>query len=123
MGYAGIDSSYIANIPKTKIHAPLLEAWHATARGPGHWVPSWLPTGTPAGIFCPLEDLGIFPDCSSPSEQRPEGVYCDEQNFRDYAGVEEHEITATDLQGHIDAGHLAELESYEELAKYVLIGR
>ena len=46
-------------------------------------------------------------------------MYCDEQNFRNYAGVEEREITATELQGPIDTGHLAEFESYEELAKYV----
>ena len=44
---------------------------------------------------------------------------CDEQTFRNYAGVEEHEITAIALQGHIDAGHLAEFESYEELTTYV----
>ena len=67
----------------------------------------------------PTLDPGIFPDCSSPSEQRPEDMYCDEQNFGNYAGVEEHEITAIELQGHIDAWHPAEFESYDELAKHV----
>ena len=46
-------------------------------------------------------------------------MYCDEHSFRNYSGVEEHEVTATELQGHIDAGHLAEFDSYEELASYV----
>ena len=119
MGYVGMNSSYMTSNPITKIHAPLLEAWRAAARGPDHWVHEWLTIGAPAGILRLLQDPGIFPDCTSPSEQRPEDMYCDEHNFRNYSGVEEHEVTAAELQGHIDAGHLAEFDSYEELASYV----
>ena len=91
----------------------------AAARTPDHWVPSWFLTVALVGILRLLEDPGIFPECSSPSQQRPEDMHCDKQNFRNYAGTEEHEITTTELQGHIDAGHLAEFDSYEQLAKYV----
>ena len=103
MGYVGMNSSHIASNPMKKIHAPLLEAWRAAARGPGHWVPVWLSTCAPAGILRLVEDPAIFPDCTSPSEQRPEDMYCAEHNFRNYSGVEEHEVTATELEGHIDA--------------------
>ena len=36
MGYVGTNS-YIASNPNTKIHAPLLESWHAAARDPDRW--------------------------------------------------------------------------------------
>lgn len=87
MGYVGMNSSYMASNPITKTHAPLLEAWCAAARGPDRWLPVWLSTGAPEGILRHLEDPGIFSDCSSPSEQDPEDMYCDEQNFRNYSGV------------------------------------
>ena len=34
MGYVVMNSSYMASHPIAKIHAPLLEAWRAAARGP-----------------------------------------------------------------------------------------
>ena len=40
MGYVGMNSSYMASNPKTKIHAPVWESWRAAARGPDHWAPS-----------------------------------------------------------------------------------
>lgn len=118
MNLVGTDT-YQSSKPKTKVDAPLLEAWRAAACNPDHLVPTWLLDGAPAGILHQLEDHGIFQDCAAPSEQRPEDLHCDDQNFRNYAGVEEHGITATELQEHIDKGHLVEVASYDELAAYV----
>ena len=43
----------------------------------------------------------------------------DLQNFRNYSGVEESEITETELQGHLDKGHLAAFDDLDALREFV----
>ena len=68
MGYAGMNGSYMASNPMTKIHAPLVEAWRAAARArttgclygcqPAHqrafYVYSWI-LASPADAGCRRE--------------------------------------------------------------------
>ena len=60
-------------------------------------------------------DPGIFPETSTPSETRPEDLHCDEKTFRNYAGVEEQDITEAELRTHLDKGHLIAFDAHEEL--------
>ena len=64
---------------------------------PDDQVFQWLTKGAPAGILHPSGDPGIFPETSTPSENRPEDLHCDEKTFRNYAGVEEQDITDAEL--------------------------
>ena len=48
-----------------------------------------------------------------------ENLQCDLQNFRNYQGVEESEITETELLGHLDKGHLAAFDDLESLRAFV----
>ena len=57
-------------------------------------------------------------ECHSggPAALRP---HCDVQSFRNYAGVEEAEITETELSGHLAKEHLASFDTHEELEAFV----
>ena len=48
----------------------------------------------------------------------PEDLHCDHTTFRNYAGVEAHDITEDEMTNHIEKGHVAAFDSYEELAEY-----
>ena len=87
---------------RTKTDAQLLEAWRVAVGDPDHWVYKWLRDGAPAGIAEHIRDPGIFPQCPRPAELQPEDIHCDEQNFRNYPGVEEQEITDAELSAHLD---------------------
>ena len=102
-----------------KIDAQLLEAWRLASGDPDHWAYKWLGDGAPAGIVEHIKDPGIFPVCPRPAELQPEDIYCDEQQFCNYPGVEEQEITDAELSAHLDKGHLCEFDTHEELAKFV----
>ena len=49
----------------------------------------------------------------------PYDLHCDARNFRHYQGVEENEITETELSSHIEAGHLAAFDTLEDLTTFV----
>ena len=97
----------------------MLEAWRLVAGDPDHRVYKWLRDGAPAGITEVIKDPGIFPACPRPAELQPEDIYCDEQQFRNYPGVEEQEITDAELSAHLDKGHLCAFDTHKELAKSV----
>ena len=67
----------------------------------------------------PIDAGGIFPDCSAPAEAHIGTVRCDADAFRNYHGVEEHAVTEEELQTHVDAGHLAEFDSFEDMSEFV----
>ena len=101
---------------KTRADASLLEAWRVSARGPDNQIFSWLTQGAPAGILHQPVDVGIFPDCSAPSDNLPASLHSDWQQFQNYPGVEDQEITENELQGHLDKGHMASFDSHARLA-------
>ena len=103
----------------TKVDAAFLTAWQRKAHDPDHIVCSWMSTGSPAGINHELEDPGIFPVCTTPAEMLPYDLRCDARNFRNYQGVEENEITETELSSHIEAEHLAVFDAMEEFTNFV----
>jgi len=71
------------------------------------------------GITEQLTDPGIFPQAVVPPYMGHESLQCDIQNFRNYKGVEESDITETELQGRLDKKHLAAFGSPEELREFV----
>ena len=52
-------------------------------------------------------DPGIFPERSRPADVQPPDLYCDQQQFNSYAGVEEQAIADRELQAHLENGLLA----------------
>ena len=58
------------------------------AADPDDQILIWLRDGAPTGITSQLIDPGIFPQCSRPADVQPEDLRCDEQQFRNYPGVE-----------------------------------
>ena len=88
----------------TKIDAFLLEAWRLVAADPDDQIFIWLRDGAPTGITSQLIDPGIFPQCSRPADVQPEDLRCDEQQFRNYPGVEEQAITDAELSSHLEKG-------------------
>ena len=99
--------------------AQLLEAWRAAASDPDSQVYMWLRDGGPTGITSRLVDPGTFPKCLRPVDLQPQGLHCDEQQFRNYPGVEEQDITDAELAAHLAKGHLAAFDSYAELTEFV----
>ena len=78
---------------RTLVDAYLLEAWRLAAADPDDQIFIWLRDGAPTGITAQLHDPGIFPECSRPADVQPQDLHCDEQQFRNYPGVEEQDIT------------------------------
>ena len=114
----GTHGSYWSNkslLTFTNVDAQVLEAWQQKAGDPDGQVGRWLKYGAPAGIPNPLLDPGIFPTTDRPAELRPEQLHCDELQFRNYAGVEEQEITDSELQLHLEEEHLIAFDTYDEL--------
>lgn len=86
------------SVPRlTKVDAQLLEAWQHKAGDPDGQVGRWLKCGAHSGILNPLWDPGLFPTTDRPAELLPEQLHCDELQFRNYAGVEEQQITDQEL--------------------------
>ena len=112
------DDSY-SHPTRTNIHAWLLESWRVAAKDPDDQIYTWLTQGAPAGILHAPKDPGIFPDCSAPSEMEPGDLQCDASTFTNYYGVEDKEVTTTEMQTHIDSEHLAEFDTFEELENFV----
>ena len=104
---------------RTHIDALLLESWRIAAADPDDQVFVWLRDGAPTGITAQFVDPGIFPTCSRPADVQPQDIHCDEQQFRNYPGVEENAITDAELSAHLEKGHIAAFDSYAELAQFV----
>ena len=79
----------------------------------------WLRDGAPTGITAQLHDPCIFPECSRPADVQPQDLHCDEQQFRNYPGVEEQDITDAELAAHLKKGHIVAFDTYAELAQFV----
>ena len=103
----------------TDVDAYLLEAWRLVAADPDHQIFHWLRDGAPTGITQDLIDPGIFPACSRPAEVQPENLECNSRQFKNYPGVEENQITDAELASHLEKGHLAAFDTYEEMRLYV----
>ena len=104
----------------SSLDTQLLEGWRCAAKHPDSEVCTWLDDGGPAGIkFAPTDSGGIFPACDEPAAESITTLRCDANKFRNYHGVEEHPVTEEELQAHIDEGHLAEFDSYDELSAFV----
>ena len=103
----------------TNIDAHLLESWLRAAGDPDDQVFLWLTEGAPAGILYPIVDPGIFPETSEPSENRPEDLHCDVGTFRNYAGVEDQDITEEELLAHLGKEHLIAFDTHAELSEHV----
>ena len=67
----------------------------------------------------PIHDPAIFPASIRHADLQPEDLHCDERRFKNYPGVEEQDVTDTELSSHLQQGHLAAFDSYAELAAYV----
>ena len=103
----------------TNVDARLLEAWRKAAGHPDTSIGPWMLHGAPTGILNEIPDPGIFPRCDRPASAQPSDLYSDERSFQNYPGVEDAEVTATELQAHLDKGHIVGFESYDELAEFV----
>ena len=79
----------------------------------------WMISGAPMGITEQLKDPGIFPEAVVEPYMGHEELQCDLQNFRNYKGVEESEVTETEIQGHLDKGHLKTFIDFNELRNFV----
>ena len=101
------------------LDAQLLEAWRAAAHDPDNQIYLWLRDGAPTGIKTALLDPGIFPTCHKPAEIEPQDLRCDEQQFCNYSGLEEQAITDIELSTHLEKGHLAAFDTFEELQEFV----
>jgi len=65
-------------------------------------------------------DVGcIFPPATDAASSDASELHSNPHTFRNYAGVEEHEATEKELQLHVDAKHLAEFDTYDELSQFV----
>ena len=49
----------------------------------------------------------------------PGDLQCDASTFTNYPGVEEKDVTTTEMQTHIDFEHLPEFDTFEELEDFV----
>ena len=49
---------------------------------------------------------------------QPQGLHCDEQQLRNYPGVETQDITDAELAAHLEKGHLAAFDTYAELSEF-----
>ena len=103
----------------TNVNGHLLGAWRKAAGDPDDQVETWLIEGGPAGIQFHILDPSIFPVCEKPADAEPLDMHRDSQHFRNYPGVEEQEITAQELQQHLDKGHIAAFDTEEELVAHV----
>ena len=61
----------------------------------------------------------IFPPATDAASSDASELHFNPHTFRNYAGVEEHEATEKELQLHVDANHLAEFDTYDELSQFV----
>ena len=50
---------------------------------------------------------------------QPQDIHCDEQQFLNYPGVEEQDITDAEFSSHLEKGHLVAFDTYAELAQFV----
>jgi len=75
--------------------------------------------GAPMGITEQLKDPGIFPEAVVQPYMGHEDLHCNLQNFRNYKGVEESEVTETEIQRHLDKGHLAAFSDIGALKDFV----
>ena len=64
-------------------------------------------------------DPGIFPPCHRPADLQPQDIHCDEQQFCNYPGVEEQDITDAELLAHLTKEHLCAFDTHAELASFV----
>ena len=87
-------------VRRTKVDAQLLKVWRSAAFDLDDQVEIWLSKGGPAGITTHLLDPGIFPACATLADLQPQDLHCDQQEFRNYPGVEEQQITDRELQLH-----------------------
>ena len=105
--------------PLTKVDAHLLRQWQRAASDPDYIAADWMVHGAPMGVTEQLRDPGIFPETIVPPYMGHDDLHCDVQQFKNYPGVEDSEITETELQGHLDKQHLAAFGSPEELEDFV----
>jgi hypothetical protein len=104
---------------KSRINSTLLGAWRSSAGDPDNQLENWLVHGAPAGILTQPLDMGIFPDCSAEAEQPIESLSTEWETFANYAGVETHEVTESELSQHVAKGHIASFNSMAELRERV----
>ena len=83
--------------PMKKVVAVFLIAWQQSAKDPDDIVCGWLTNGAPFGINQQLVDPSTFAECATPADLQPCDLHCDAQTSRTYIGVEEAEITETEL--------------------------
>ena len=50
---------------------------------------------------------------------QPQDLHCDEQQFRNYPGVEDQNITDAELTAHLEKGHMVAFDTYAELSEFV----
>ena len=97
-----------------------LEDWRIASKHPDVEVCGWQRSGVPGGIkLTPTDIGGIFPPAADAASSDASELHFNPHTFCNYAGVEEHEATEKELQLHIDAKHLAEFDSYDELSRFV----
>ena len=71
------------------------------------------------GIIVAIDDPGIFPPAVVQPSMSHDSLHCDLENFRNYSGVEESEITETEIRSHLEKGHLVSFTSLDDLRKFV----
>ena len=105
----------------TPVDVDLLELWRTASMDPDTAVVRWLREGAPAGLLQPIEDCGIFPTYSE--EEDPQSMnaedLCTESAFTNYAGVEDNEDVALEMQRLTDAGFVTQFQAYEDLVKHL----
>ena len=103
---------------RTRIGVQLLEAWRVAAADPDRFIYKWLRDGAPTGILEQLMQPGICPKFHRPADIQPQDLHCDQQQFKNYPGVEEQDITDAELAAHLAKGHLRAFDTHAELADF-----
>ena len=106
-------------VARTKVDAPLLRQWQRASGDPDAIAAGWMIDGAPMGVTLPLEDPGIFPPAVVEPSLQHANLHCDLNNFRNYSGVEESDITETEIKAHLAKDHLASFRSIDDLRTFV----
>ena len=64
-------------------------------------------------------DRAIFPIVEVEPGMAYDSLHCDGANFKNYAGVEESEVTEKEIRAHLEKGHIISFDTLEDLGHFV----
>jgi len=116
-----LDPVSVERSPISEIYADLLSAWRKAARDPDDLPEHWAAHGAPGGVTMDIEDRGVFECYDAQQDERavdPESLET-EPDFVNYAGVEEDDLVAEELERLVQASWLLCFDNVEAAAVYL----